>query len=284
MDAPPPGTDELAAFATMLRLRRFEEKAGLLYALGTLATPWPLGVNQEGALAAVAAILRPEDDVLALPPTPALALALGSSPAEVLRGLATAADATHGCATGYLVRGPGHAVTSAATFPEAVSSLAGAADAPVLLLAAGADCAGSVGELMTRLELAGRPVVAVLVAPRDQRPEAAALTCFRSVHEIDGTDTVRIAAALAAARAEVAAAPFGRCLLVLTPPYVGHVRGNGARASSRQDAPDPIALSRRRLLETGAATDAQLSALDSTIRAEMAAAARALAMACEGEA
>ncbi len=66
VDGSPLSETGAALFATMLRLRRFEEKAGMLFALGTLGTPCPLGVGQEAALAVCAARVPSSSVLLSL--------------------------------------------------------------------------------------------------------------------------------------------------------------------------------------------------------------------------
>ena len=72
----------------------------------------------------------------------------------------------------------------------------------------------------------------------------------------------------------------GQLLVILTPPYAGHQRSAGARAASRKDAPDPLKTARQKLLASGEAGEAELMALETQARDEMAAAARLLTATC----
>jgi TPP-dependent pyruvate/acetoin dehydrogenase alpha subunit len=126
----------------------------------------------------------------------------------------------------------------------------------------------------------GRRLLPILVVPRDERPQPQALPATLQAREVDGTDVLGVAAALAAASADAAMGLSGPCLVVLTPPYIGHSRNAGRRAPSRPDTPDPIVLSRRRLVASGVATEDHLSSLERSVREEVVRAARVLEMEC----
>ena len=59
------GEEELAAYRTMLLIRRFEEKAGQLYALGAVHGLCPLSIGQEASIAGVVMAASPGDQVIA---------------------------------------------------------------------------------------------------------------------------------------------------------------------------------------------------------------------------
>lgn len=277
---------ELASYATMLRLRRFEEKAGLLYALGTLGTPCPLGVGQEAALTAVAGQLSPGDELLAVPGTPALEIALGVAPVDVLRRLVpTLPDggAVPECfawtRSRRLIRSPDLAAAACAlegTDEPATGSCV------VLLSQNCTDLTAGLTELAAMLFVEQRRILPVFVMPRDTRPVPDALAGSLAVREIDGADLQRVAAAIQSGCADAVCGLAGPCLLVLTPPYMGHARMAGRRASAGQDVPDPVSLTRRRLLASGMASEEGLASLERTIRDDIAAAARLLEMDCGG--
>jgi pyruvate dehydrogenase E1 component alpha subunit len=278
-----PARDELAAFRTMLRLRRFEEKAGLLYALGTIGTPCPLGVGQEAALTALATGLGPTDELLAFRDTPALELALGIEPVDVLRRLVPAAEGRS--QPGALVMTRSRQIRRCAAPLEAAGELQGfnGAHPESILVVLLHECVGATEHLPTLAAMPfveGRRLLPILVVPRDERPEPEALPATLHVREVDGADVLRVAAALATASADAAKGLSGPCLVVLTPPYIGHSRNEGRRAQSRPDAPDAVALSRRRLVASGVATEEHLSGLERSVREEVVRAARVLEMKC----
>jgi pyruvate dehydrogenase E1 component alpha subunit len=282
-DAEWPARDELAAYRTMLRLRRFEEKAGLLYALGTIGTPCPLGVGQEAALTALTTGLGPTDELLAFSDTPALELALGIEPVDVLRRLVPAPEGNS--QPGALAWTRSRQIRRCAAPLEAAGELQGfdGAHPESVLVVLLHECAGTAEHLPTLAAMPfveGRRLLPVLVVPRDERPEPDDLPATLHVREVDGTDVVRVAAALATACADAGKGLSGPCLVVLTPPYIGHSRNAYRRAPSRPYTLDPIVLSRRRLVASGVATEEHLSGLERSVREEVVRAARVLEMEC----
>jgi pyruvate dehydrogenase E1 component alpha subunit len=262
---------ERALYTTMLRLRRFEEKAGMLYAMGTIAVPCPLGYGQEAALAAVADALQPQDVLVSLAALPGLELALGTSPLTVFQRLAGSSDAAG--APQALLHRPGE-VASVLNRPDpALVHAAGRAGASIVL-------ATGAGELAQFLAPSGDKLLAILMVPSDRRPDTSPLPAGMTVRECDGAHLDAISANLAAARDALAAGEGHLALMILTPPYAGHARDPGRRPAARRDSPDPIALYRHQIVSTGRITDPEACAIESAIRDEIAASARAITLAC----
>lgn len=265
-----PDERERSLFSTMLRLRRFEEKAGMLYALGTLGTPCPLGVGQEGAIAAIAATLNPGDIVLTLDTTPAFELALGAPWAAAFQRLQPAP--VEPPAPPCLVRIPGEPMRQVSR--DAGLALAAQRSELIVLIAS---CAN---EIRAVLETLPAPVLPVIIIPTDRKPETWSALAPSSVRECDGADAIGLCETLAAVRHDLASGHAAPAIAILTPPYAGHARDLSRRAPSRRETPDPIALCRQRLLATRCIDEAGIAAIEAAVRDEVAAAGRAVAMAC----
>ena len=76
--------EERSAYRMMLLIRRFEEKAGQLYALGMIAGSSPLSIGQEALITGLAMAARSGDRFVAAHRTHGLMLALGVSPEAIL--------------------------------------------------------------------------------------------------------------------------------------------------------------------------------------------------------
>jgi pyruvate dehydrogenase E1 component alpha subunit len=253
----------------MVRMRRFEEKAGMLYALGTLAAPCPLGYGQEAAIAAIADSLQPADMLVSLEWRPALDLALGDTPASVFQRLVPPIDPA-GVAAALLYsygeqtkRLPHHMALAA--FAEAKTGICHVV-------------AFDPADLAPLLEPRNR-VLAVLVIPSDRRPEVWPLPADVPVRECDGASLGAVEAALAGARDALSSAQNPLVLVILTPPYAGHARDTGRRAN-RRDTPDPLALFRDAAIASGQMSNAEAVVIENTVRDEIATAGRAISLSC----
>jgi len=262
---------ERALYTTMLRLRRFEEKAGMLYAMGTIAVPCPLGYGQEGAIAALVDALQPTDVLLSLSALPGLELALGASPLTVFQRLAGSNDAAG--APIALLRRPGEDVSVLNRPDPALVPAAGRAGASIVL-------ATGASELAPFVDPSRAKILAILMVPSDRRPDTSPLLAGMPVRECDGTHLDSISDALAAARDALAAGETHVGLMLLTPPYAGHARDPGRRPAARRDSPDPIALYRHQIVSSGRITETEASAIENAVRDEIAACGRAITLAC----
>jgi pyruvate dehydrogenase E1 component alpha subunit len=249
----------------MLRLRRFEEKAGMLYALGTLSVPCPLGVGQEGAIAALAASLDAGDSLLALQDRPSIELALGASPAAAFQRLLDASgDAP---ATSALLRLPGEDVRRLPR-NEAIAAATGRNGTVVVL-------AGDAAELTQFLPVLDARVLPVMVIPSDRRPADYDLPAGWTLRECDGSSAAGVREALMSARKDRHIA-----VSILTPPYAGHARDGSRRPQERRVSEDPIVRLRRHLIGEGRLREADAAELEAAVRHEIAAAARGVSVAC----
>lgn len=256
---------DVCLLAVMLRLRRFEEKAGMLYALGTLAVPCPLGIGQEGAIAGLAASLEPGDSLVALQPRPTIELALGGSPASVFQRLLD--DSAAASASSALMRLPGEEARRLAR-EEAIAAAAGCTGHMFLL-------SGDAGELGQCLPANGARVTPVLMIPSDRRQADYRLPPEWTVRECDGSDVAGVREAIASARSD-----RGVAVSIVTPPYAGHARDGSRGPQARRDTEDPIAKLRQRLIGEGRVRDADAAELEAVVRDEIAAAARGASMTC----
>jgi len=267
-----PADRDRALYATMLRLRRFEEKAGMLYALGTLATPCALGIGQEAAVAAVVDGLSPSDILIALSAPPGLELALGAAPAAVFQRLHAPSD---GESPLVLLREP-------CTPPRLVPREEAFAAAVVRQSGCTTVLVSDLGARLPWQELPANNVLPVIMVPSDRKPEEWPLPAHVQARECEGADVDGIAAAIAAVREDYASHQSPLALVILTPPYAGHARDPARRVqAARRDAPsDPLDIYRKRLVASGRLTEAEAMAIESTVRDEIATAARAISLSC----
>jgi hypothetical protein len=261
-----PGLEDsdVALFEAMLRLRRFEEKAGMLYALGTLAAPCPLGVGQEGALAGLAAALDSSDALVALSDRPTTELALGGSvPGAFQRLLSEPPSDAEPFA---LLKVPGEEIRRLP--PKEAFAAADRFGQIVLLLDEPAGLSASLAEVTAR-------VFPVLLTRKDRRPPGYSVPPDWAVRECDGSDAVGVRDAMMAARKDRFVA-----LSILTPPFLGHARDGRRQAPERREAEDPIARLRLRLVTERRIPEADIAALEARIRDDIAAGARAISLSC----
>jgi pyruvate dehydrogenase E1 component alpha subunit len=262
---------EESLFAAMLRLRRFEEKAGMLYALGSLGRPCPLGIGQEGALAALAASLEPGDTLLALDSRPTIELALGSDAAAAFQNLVPQASQTEPPVA--LLRLPGEPPRR---LPQ-IEALALAAhrDGPVIVLASDAD------KLHACWPQLPARVLPILLVTADRKPAQWPLPQNWRVRECDGANVATLLDAMAGVRSDHRSGLAELALAIVTPPYAGHARDGGRRAAAkRNDTTDPISLYRLWLVSSKGLSEAEAAGIEHSIREEVAAAGRTISVAC----
>ncbi len=239
----------------------------MLYALGTLGTPCPLGIGREAAFAAIAATIPPGDIVVALRSSPALELAFGTATGTAFQRLLPTPPENE--PEQCLMREPGEGLRHATR--EAALALAAQRPEAVVLIAT------SVDDLAPALHNLPNRVLPVMIVSTDRKPDSWSHLAPWSVRECDGADAIGLCEAISTVRRDLASGQSHAALAILTPPYVGHARG---RAPTRRDAPDPIALCRHRLLTAGRLDEAGVTALEAAVRDEIAAAGRAIALAC----
>ncbi|MFA5949617.1 MAG: thiamine pyrophosphate-dependent enzyme [Hyphomicrobium sp.] len=289
--------EELAAYRAMLLIRRFEEKAGQLYALGAIKGLCPLSIGQEASIVGLIMAARPDDPVITAYRSHGHMLARGISPEAMLAELL-------GRASG-LSRGKGGSVNMMAKdkaffggfrtpgLPAPLGTgLAFASryrQTSNVTLCFFGDGAASTGRVFESLKIAGDwrlPIVFVI--DNNGADSAAHIGSASALSEagepfgipgeqVDGIDVRRARAAgrRAIDRARSGGGPY--ILEMLTYRYRGH-GGVAARAGSgekRRDDTDPITKARSRLLEIAIATDGELKSLEKSVREEVIAAAAA---------
>ena len=264
-----PAENARALFLAMLRMRRFEEKAGMLYALGVLGTPTPLGIGQEGAIAALAAATTSDECVIALEPAAGLSLALGETPGEVFQRLRPSENySAYGPALLRLPGEPPRHLDIATAVTTAASNGAG-----IVVVGPQASTVMAVAAELANV------LLAVVIVPIDRKPPMWLDDPDFSLRECDGADARSVSAAIAAAREGHGRGAHRIGLAGLTPPYGGHARTSGQRAPVRQNHCDPLAQCRQQLIDAGV-SEAEITAIEVSAREEIAAAARSIAIAC----
>jgi hypothetical protein len=236
----------------------------MLYALGTLAAPCPLGIGQEGALAGLAAALDAGDAVVALGERPTTGLALGVTvPGAFQRLLSDPQSDTEPTA---LLKVPGEEIR---LLPAKEAFAAADRFGHIVLLL------DDPGVLSTVLADVTTRVLPVMVIRKDRRPSGYSTPPAWAVRECDGSDAAGVRDAIMAARQDRFVA-----LSILTPPYMGHARDGRRQAPERREAEDPIARLRLRLVAERGIPEADIAALEARIRDEIAAGARAISLSC----
>jgi pyruvate dehydrogenase E1 component alpha subunit len=292
--------EEVRAYRSMLLIRRFEEKAGQLYALQAIHGVCPLSIGQEASIVGMMMAARETDPVITGYRTHGPLLARGVDPkllmAELLGrkdGLAGGKGGTvrmfapaHHCYGGHGRAGLGAPLGAGLAFASRYRG-----DDAVTLCFFG-DGAASRGRVAEAYRLAARwslPIVFVIdnntAAPGASvalGPIPSALASGGTAAAIPGeqVDGIDVRSAFAAGRRAIGRARSGggpSILEMLTYRYRGH-GGEPARAGAaerRIDEADPISKARSRILESSILTADGLKVLEKGIRDTVVAAAAA---------
>lgn len=289
--------DELRAYRTMVLIRRFEEKAGQLYALGSVEGLCPLSIGQEGSITGALMAAEQTDPIVTAHRNHGHMLARGIAPdaifAELLgRETGLAGGAGGACRMAAPSVGFYGGYTTPGLTAPIGTGLAFAAKArgtkAVALTFFGDGAAGN-GAVEEALRLAGTlklPVLFIIdnnAHSSDAEDEVGrrALSAIGEPFGIPGieVDGIDVRKARAAVRKAIAHARDGHGATIIemaTYRYRGH-GGVPSRASSgekRREDQDPIEKARRRILDDRLATEAQLKALEKEIRDSITAAAQ----------
>jgi pyruvate dehydrogenase E1 component alpha subunit len=292
--------EELAAYRSMLLIRRFEEKAGQLYALGAINGVCPLSIGQEAAVTGTLMAARPTDPIVSSLRSHGHMLARGIPPDVIFAELL---GRTSGISKGR--GGSAHMISQAHAFfggPGVPGASAGIATGLAfasryrksddVVLCFFGDGTAAKGRIFESYRIAADwklPIVFVIEnntastavgGTLDDTPSnlaAAGVPYGIPGEQVDGIDVrrARSGAACAIGRARSGAGP--QIIEILTYRYRGH-GGLPARAGAsekRRDDADPITKSRARLIECGDATDAALKAIEKEVREQVIAAASA---------
>lgn len=289
--------EERAAYRAMLLIRRFEEKAGQLYALEAIHGACPLAIGQEGAIVGIMMAARETDPVITNHRTHGVLLARKADPARLMAELLgrTSGLSRGKGGTGRMFAPEHHYYGGHGTAGLNVSLAAGLAfasryrgDDAVTICFYG-DGAAARGRVFEAYRLAAHrklPVVFVVDNNTATPGGSVVLGAVPSAicesgtpfalpgEQVDGID-VRRARAAGRSAIERARRGDGPTLLeMLTYRYRGHggmpARRGGAEA--RFEDADPVMKARARILATGVMTEKDLKALEKEVRENVAAA------------
>ena len=279
-------TQLLAAYQSMLMMRRIEERAGQLFALGYLEHPFPVSFGWEAALYALAAWADAGDVFITTDMRPGLALALGDDAEAVLRVSACVPAGSSGL---YIKRVAGEAVSACApaTWVQqlaAARSVMGSSSRCVLIAALPGEATVN---LARRLSQACREMprtTLVLAGDESARGcEAGRAACddlgqlFAGVGRVwrtlPASDPSQIAQTLI--EAADTAVGFGGATPVLdlvTATFQGHAQTRHRRGPVRDAIADPLIATRDQILASGEVHDGAVLLIETGARARIAAA------------
>ncbi len=279
-----------SAYRLLLLIRRFEEKAGQLYALGLIPDEIKLCIGREALIAGVIAARQDTDRVIFGPRCHGALLALGLAPSVVMNELANPmtgllqphSDVSSGgkmCPRGFYRC----TLDSAGCAGWAISlGMAHALkrDRNVVFVVLDGD-SGVPDQLTRAISFAKRlrlPIVFIVdhAAPEPEpakntgpggKLQSALMASAVSFMLIDGIDLekVRAASRLAGDRARSDGGPQG--LLISTQAFRGHAsQPTSAPTAYSQPVHDPVLIARKRLLETVEGGQDAAIAIESDIR------------------
>lgn len=290
-----------ALFAQMLRIRRFEEKAGQLYGMGRIGGYCHLSIGQEAVIVGTASVLRKGDARVASHRGHGHMLAAGMEPLRIfaeLMGRVTGycggrggslhiADPVSGFYGGHAVPGQQVPIATGLAFAQKFRK------ARALTACFYGDGAARHGQVAEAYSLAAQmrlPVLFVIEnnahAPgQDPTPKARALRARAEAHGIparavDGMDVIAVAAAADRAALDIRAGKGPVCLEMMTYRYRGHAMAAADKALGDAEMRkvraerDPVEKLRQQLISAGMEAEA-LKARDREIKAEIQAAAEA---------
>jgi pyruvate dehydrogenase E1 component alpha subunit len=281
--------EELRAYGLMLLIRRFEEKAAQLYAMGDIATLPPLSIGQEAVATGLALAALPTDLIVAGSSRPhGLMLARGLEPDRLMNALlmggSSAALEERFAALHMRIL-----VANQSPSPEVPTLLAAMAEQVVSECGRTHAAVWSIGEpsdayleaLVNAFKVRA-PLVFVIENASAATPQSGACNANPSALfqrcrqagvtsvQANGLD-VRVVKAVADVALQQARRGEGPTVLeVMTYRYQGHANPTGSplRVASRRDETDPVAKARARiaLIGAGVATDARLKNLEQNVR------------------
>ncbi len=288
---------ELSSYRLMLLIRRFEEKAGLLYGMGYIGGFCHLYIGQEAVVAGMLLTISSDDQVITAYRDHGHMLAVGMEPKRVMAELT---GRRHGYAKGKggsmhmfsvernFYGGHGIVGTPAplGTGLAFANKYRGNDRVSLTFFGEGAANQGQVYESFNMASLWKLPVIYIIENNRYamgtavERGSALAEELYHrgSVYGIPGeqVDGMDVAAVKAAGDRAVAAARRGegpKILEMLTYRYRGHSMSDPAKYRTRDEVKeirehrDPIELLRDRLLAEGRASETELKEIDNEVRA-----------------
>ena len=292
--------EEIAAYRSMLLIRRFEEKAGQLYALSAIHGLCPLSIGQEGSIVGLMMAARPTDPVITGYRTHGALLARGVAPRRVMAELlGRASGLSHGKGGSATLLAPEHhfygghgAAGLAAPLGAGLAFAARTRGNDAVALALFGDGAAGRGRVFEALRIAAEwklPVVFVIdnntaapgtgiaLGPVPSALAESGMPFAVPGEQVDGIDVRRARAAARRAIARARAGDGPSVLEMLTYRYRGHggMPARAGRAEKRVEEADPIAKSRARILASSLMSERELKALEKEVRETVQAAALA---------
>jgi len=287
--------EELAAYRTMLTIRRFEEKAGQMYGMGLIGGFCHLYIGQEAVVVGMQMVLKPGDEVITGYRDHGHMIATGMDPKGVMAELT---GRTHGYSKGKggsmhmfsVEKGfyGGHGIVGApvpiGTGLAFANRYRGNDNVSITYFGDGAANQGQVYESFNMAELWKLPVVYVIENNRYAmgtaitRSSATTNLSHRGAsfnipgEQVDGMDVraVKAAGEKAAAWCRAGNGPY--ILEMLTYRYRGHSMSDPAKYRTREEVDevrshhDPIDMARKRILAKKFASEAELKAIDGEVR------------------
>ena len=296
------GVDLLAHYRSMLRIRRFEEKAGQLYGMGVIGGFCHLYIGQEAVVVGMQAALDEGDSVITSYRDHGHMLACGMSANGVMAELAGRVDGYSKGKGGSMhmfgkERGfyGGHGIVGAwvpiGTGLAFVHRYRGTDRVCVTYYGDGAANQGQVYESLNMASLWSLPIIYAIennqyamgtsVARSSVTPDIYTRgAAFNIPGEIvDGMDVVAVQKAGEKAVAHCRSGKGPYILELKTYRYRGHSMADPAKYRTREEVQkvreehDPIDVCRARILKQGLATEDEVKKVDGEIRSEIGAAA-----------
>ncbi|MDO9383052.1 MAG: thiamine pyrophosphate-dependent enzyme [Hyphomicrobiaceae bacterium] len=275
------------AYRRMLLIRRFEERAGQLYAMGQINGFCHLSIGREAVIAGLAMAATESDQVITSHRCHGHALAQGCDPKLVMAELLGRAGGLNGGKGGSLhLMAPelnfygGHGIVGAPVSLAAGLAFANRyrANGAVTVCTVGQGAADQ-GQFYEALNLAQRwqlPVVYVIDNDTGETGHAETTLANRGTAlgitgwQVDGVDigAVRGGGRMAMAMARGGGGPV--VLEMLTYPYRGHATPDAGNTGGRQrslDEIDPVANLKQRLISEGWTSDDDIKTIDREVRA-----------------
>ncbi|QFS82047.1 Acetoin:2,6-dichlorophenolindophenol oxidoreductase subunit alpha [Roseivivax sp. THAF40] len=279
----------------MLRIRRFEEKAGQLYGMGQIGGYCHLCIGQEAVIVGVAAHLRTGDTRVASHRCHGHMLAAGMAPERILAelmgrdtgysggwgGSMHMADPGLGFYGGHAIPGLQVPIGVGLAFAQSYQKTRG------LTLCSYGDGAAAQGQVAEAYRLAADMALPILFviennahAPgQDRTPKARSLAARAEAHgiparQVDGMDVLAVTEAADRVTFDIRAGKGPVCLEMMTYRYRGHALAaadkamNDAEMRRVRAERDPVENLRQRLIAAGEDA-AALKALDREIKAEV---------------
>ena len=281
--------EDLAAFRTMILIRRFEEKAGQLYGMGAIAGYCHLSIGQEAIAAGMQMAMQSGDQVLTSYRCHGHALAAGADPAKTMAELTGRQAGLCGGKGGSMhLYAPeqhffgGHGILGSQAplgtgfaFANLYRSNGKAAIVYV------GDSAADQGQVAEAFVLAARLSLPVLFVIENNRAETQAPLMLAGRGQgfgiagatVDGTDVRAVYSAGHAVLNSVRAGGGPELLEMQTVRYRGHSMAEPAKYAARdggqrpREGRDPIDRIRKRLLEEWQVPEAELKGIDAAVRA-----------------